>query len=86
MTSVPTQGSSCQESQDQAQLLELGLGPVQPTGAERKTCPVHKGAEESLEYCTADVFRVNTVGLEDTLEEEIIPQLPMTKPHTGELL
>lgn len=46
---------------DPAQLLELGLGSVGVMGTDGKTCPVHRGAEESLQYCVTGVFRVNTV-------------------------
>lgn len=46
---------------DPLQLLELGLGSVGVMGTDGKTCPVHRGAEESLQYCVTDVFRVNTV-------------------------
>lgn len=40
---------------------ELGLGSGEVVGTEGRTCPVHKGAEESLEYCITDVVRVNSV-------------------------
>lgn len=45
-------------------------------GADSKMCPAHRGAQGSLQLCTADVWGW-TPGTGETLENEIIPEPPV---------